>query len=506
MRVPILPPPGLVSDHTEFAAPGVWASGSNVRFFHGAPQAVGGEIPLQSGALETYSSVDKLLAYKVSGVVNLAIAGTTFYRANTTTWARTDITPASGWFASDGHSLALFGDVLLAACHSLTGTSNSTLFSSTDGAQAVAVAGAPANINCMLVTPSRQVMALGCNEEISATYNSRCIRWSDIGTIATWTTSSSNNAGEYILPGQEEIVGARVVGDFIVIWTTGTLFLGQYIGQPSQTFVFSRVDGTGLIGRHCHAEYQGTVYWMTPEASVYAWRPGDVPMRVECPCIIDVWDEMGLDSGKPDASQRNRYHAFANRRYGEIWFCYPSQTASNANRYLAYCIKESEATQKQVWFRGSMLAQAVTDDPLLADALNMKDSTIIRIDAAASSALNATDLTGASESYPAWNIRSSYYYADEARRRVQIQRYVADSHGDSAEFSLTLYTRPYPEAVDLELTSGPYTIVTTGVSTTLKKDFRASGRVAAIKFANTANSNLWRHGKAVFEVVPLGNR
>ncbi|MDP1616777.1 hypothetical protein [Phenylobacterium sp.] len=42
MRIPLDIPPGLVGDDTSFAAAGRWADGSNVRFWRGRPQVIGG--------------------------------------------------------------------------------------------------------------------------------------------------------------------------------------------------------------------------------------------------------------------------------------------------------------------------------------------------------------------------------------------------------------------------------------------------------------------------------
>lgn len=508
MRVAITPPPGLVNDATEMAAPGVWQAGNNVRFYRGLPQVIGGETTLQSAAVETYDRVSRLLAYRVSGVVHVAVAGDTLWRVNTTTWARTAITPA-GWLTvalgtQQYASLDMFGDVLLAVPHHpTTATSHGTLFASVGGAAAAAVANAPDNINAFLVTPSRQVMALGCNEEVSGTYNGRCIRWSDIEDYTDWTTSSSNNAGEYILPGQDDIVGARLIGDHIAVWTKSALFLGQYIGQPGQTFIFTRIDNAGLISRHCHAEFQGAVYWMGPDLFVYAWRPGAVPQKIECPCLAGVWGTMGVAFGKPSAAEQLYFHAFTNHKYGEIWFFYPANGSSGADNYLAFCVNES--AQRPVWFTGSMAAGAVLDDPLLVDALNMDDSNTIRVELGTSKVLTAIDKSITTATFPTWSIQSSVYYLDEAKRRVQIQSYIADHYSALSDYKVTLFVKDYPETLS-ETTKGPYTITTGGGTPTLKSDFRASGRLVSVKFSNSTSPGRWRLGKPVFEAVALGNR
>jgi hypothetical protein len=51
MKIPLDLPPGLVGDETSFAAAGRWADGSNVRFWRGRPQVIGGWESLGGGDL-----------------------------------------------------------------------------------------------------------------------------------------------------------------------------------------------------------------------------------------------------------------------------------------------------------------------------------------------------------------------------------------------------------------------------------------------------------------------
>lgn len=268
-----MPPPGLNSNDTIFAAPGTWESGANVRFFQGKPQSLGKERTAATG----FANVRKMLAYNVSGTPHLALAGTSaLYRLNLNTNATTNITPAANWVSSRAYSLDMFGDILLSS------PMDGRLFRSTAGAQAVEIINAPDNITKMIVTQSRQIMALGTNEEISTTFNRRCIRWCDIEDYDDWTTLSSNNAGEYILPGQEDIVTGTVLGQYIIVWTTGAIWLGQYLGDPGQTFQFTRIDGVGCASHGSYAIYKGVVYWMDPGLGVWQYSPGAAPVRVPC--------------------------------------------------------------------------------------------------------------------------------------------------------------------------------------------------------------------------------
>jgi hypothetical protein len=481
VRIAALPPPGISTDDTEYSAPGTWASGSNVRFFHGRPESVGNETDLQSVALETYG-VRAMLAYKIVDVVYLAVSGRVkLYRVNTTDWTRTDITPASGWTGGfDGHSLAMFGDILLAS------PQNKTIFTSTAGAQAVAIANAPDNITRMLVTPSRQVMALGCNEETSGTFNGRCIRWSDIEDYTDWTTSSSNNAGEYILPGQENIVGACNLGDYIVIWTQGSLWLGQYVGQPGQTFIFTRIASVGIVSLHAFAIYGGAVYWMDPSFNVHVYQPGGVPTPIPCP--LQIQRSVAFSSAEE--------HGFTRQKYGEVWFFYVPSGGSGATEYAAYCVHESQSAGRPIWFKGTMSAAAAIDDPLLVDGLNMGDSTCIRV-ADGDEKLVAFDRQDGGGTPINWNIGTSRYYVDEGERRSMITRYYHDFERQDANITVTVAGRDHPNS------SSPATTVLTLTSSETREHFRLSGKLISYSIIGT---DLFRLGKPAFEVVQLGTR
>jgi hypothetical protein len=481
VRIAALPPPGINNDDTEYSAPGVWVDASNIRFYHGRPESVGNEVDLQSAALETYTSIRAMLAYKIGSTVYLAVAGDgTLHRVNTADWTRTDIEPASGYSpSSTPPNLAMFGDILL------IGGGRDTLFASTAGAQAVEISNAPDQISKMLVTPSRQVMALGCNEEISGTFNGRCIRWSDIEDYTDWTTTSSNNAGEYILPGQENIVSACLLGDYIVIWTEGSLWLGQYIGQPGQTYLFTRIASASIVSGSAYATFEGAVYWMSRDYAFHAYQVGGAPVPIPCPLQV----------------QRNivfsgEENAMARRRFGEIWFFYTS-SGGTQNAYAAYCVHESQAQGRPIWFRGSMSCTAAIDDALLADGLNMGDSHCIRIAEGSNQKLIAFDRQDGGGTPISWSAQTSYYYVDEGERRSMITRYYHDRERQDASITVEISAQDHPNG------GGSATEALTVAAADTRKDFRLSGKMISYTLSG---SDLFRLGKPAFDVVQLGTR
>lgn len=490
MMTPFSPPPGLNSDDTPFSATSQWADGNNVRFVKGKPQTIGGSAILNHNSI---SATRKLFVYEVGGAVRIAAAGLTLHSVTIDGMGELyNITPASGWATADAtrFCFAMFGDALLASI------SGGKLFESWAGGQATQVANAPPKITCMLVTPSRQVIALGCNEEQSGTFNGRCIRWSDIENHEDWTTSASNNAGEYILPGQADIVGGCILGDDVLIWTETDLWLGHYVGDPSATFAFTRVAGIGLAGLDAFAIYRQTVYWISPYLNVHSYQPGLGVSDVPCPISRDF-------SENCHQAHRGRIHAFANSRFGEIWFYYPDKRGfpqSECSRYIAYAVNESAAAQRPVWFRGQQTRRAVVDSPLLTTTTAMS-SYGTTVAAVADLNVIADDRASplGSANAPTWHIQSSDFYLDSGHRRMMIRRFVPDFGNFGGGFSLTLYLRDRPNSIP-PATKGPYVI--DGITT--KNDFRVSGKLMSVHFS--AIGVPMRMGQPLFDIIPMGER
>ena len=99
-----------------------------------------------------------------------------------------------------------------------------------------------------------------------------------------------------------------------------------------------------------------------------------------------------------------------------------------------------------------------------------------------------------------WFIKTSDQYLGDAEQLLQIQGIWPDFESQQGNASLTVYVRAYPQAT--QVTKGPYTL-TTAAS---KKDFRASGRIAAIKFSGSASPTFVRVGKPTFQAVATGLR
>jgi hypothetical protein len=465
MLIPLSLPPGINSDDSTFAAEGRWADGDGFRFRMGKPETVGGAFEMTNST--SMVRVNKMLVYDAAGTISLAAAGTTL-RVGAPDAAGTDITPASGWTTTVGtrRCLAMWGDTLLAS------VSGGKLFESSGGLQATEITNAPDAITCMVVTPSRQVMALGCNEEVSGTFNGRCIRWSDIEDNTDWTTTSTNNAGEYILPGQADIISGCILGDNVLIWTEAALWLGQFVGDPLQSFIFTRVASASIAGLDAFAIHGQTVYWMSSDRGVYAYQVGALAQRIPCPMSNEF---------PPDSAENASIFGCAVTRYGEIWFGV-AVGASSPNRYYVYCVDESAAAQAPVWFRGTFslggfsLGTAMVDSPLLVDTLAGYRTTTIVHDSAKPWRWDCgkTNTIAAPPGLSGAYIQSADFYVDKSERRMMLRNIIPDFDEQTGAVYLTVYARDRPMAEPV--TKGPYTVATsTALAACLVNDTVASG-------------------------------
>jgi len=493
MLIPLSPPPGLNSDDTTFSAAGRWADGNNVRFWNGRPQVIGGTESL--GTLAGSLPITAILIFIRSGAIKAAYAtrggSPKLYVGSLD--APDDETP-SGLGNTNDWALVPWGDTLLAC------PSGGTLYEQSGTSTATEVTQAPNQITWMLTTPERQVLACGCNEESSGTFNGLCIRGSDIEDYTDWTTAADNNAFEHILESSGSIVAARLIGQYVAVWTTSDLFIGQFIGDPGQAYRFDKVgENCGLAGPQAVVVHNQTAYWMGIDLCPRTWTPGDVPKQMPCPISKDFINNTSLTA-------RGRIVASVNPRFNEIRFDYPDGrtsfpvTSGRNNRYIAVSLTDGS------WHRGIGGFDALTNSPILSSTTTSYADVPTIIGARTTEILlhetgtlewGSTNATGL---LMAPYIQSADQYLDNSQRRMMIRSVLPDFEDQAGDILLTLFVRDRPQSP--ATTKGPHTLTTA----TTKKDFRASGKIVSAKFGGSATSLYFRMGKPMFDVVPMGER
>ena len=108
----------------------------------------------------------------------------------------------------------------------------------------------PLTVNNMLVSDlSRFVIAFGCNPIGTTAVDPMFIRWSDQESVATWTPSVTNQAGDYRLSQGSAIITAIQTRQEILVWTDAAIYSMQYLGAPYVWGFQIMGSNTSKIGR-----------------------------------------------------------------------------------------------------------------------------------------------------------------------------------------------------------------------------------------------------------------
>ena len=511
MRVPLEIAPGIASDDTDFASVR-WSDGNNVRPWKGKMEVIGGCVDALNGSTLTGVCRNILPLGKTSGGSIMAF-GT---HSKLQVWqggALYDITPvglsagsidsvggtggaggygrgtySSGTWSSSSTSwycrtwaLSTWGAYLIA------NPRGGTIYEwqGNTGAAAAAITNAPASVTFALTTPQRQIMAFGCNEEVSGDFNPNCIRWCEIEDNTNWTSGAASNAGEYILDSAAgRIVAARLIGPYVAVWTSKSLYLAEYRGLPEQTYSFDKVaDECGLVGPNAVEVVDGTAFWLAPDYQFRSWSIGGVVTPVIPPIAKDFRDNI-------DRNQVDKVAASALSQFGEVWWHYPDSRdttgdAGENSRYIAVSLLDG------AWFRGQLARTATVNAGVVQYPVKATYGGMVYYHE------SGNDLDGDALT---WSLTSSDIGIGDAENWAECRGIWPDFEDQQGTISLTVYTKSYPQAT--ARTKGPYSL-TDGAS---KKDFLLSGRLASFKLSGSSAPAFMRIGKPSLDVVQTGKQ
>lgn len=510
MRIPLDVPPGLNGDDTTFAGSGRWADGSNVRFRLGRPQTIGGwealaGEPLSGVCRSVFPWTDN------AAVLNIAFGA----HSNLQLWqggALFDITPdaeftpgaidgagsagyGTGAYGMGGYGLPSATDYFPLTWsfgawgqHLLASPRNQTIFAWTNDTATPAqpLANAPANVTYMLVAPLNggyQAFALGCNEEVSGTFNPLCIRHSSIRNNTEWSTAApGSTAREYVLTGGGRIVAGRMCGPYMLIWTGDALFLGSFVGALNQPWRFERVGrNCGLIGPNAAVVVGQTAFWASPDRQFYRYALGGQPEPVPCPIRADFADRLA-------ASQGDKVVASSNAEFSEIRFDYPDGREGYENsRYVALCVSGPDAG---AWHRGTMARTAFVDAGPSAYPIGVTYDGQVFFHERGRSA----------DGQPfAWFIETADSYLDPDRCLL-VREIWPDFRDQTGPVTVRLSARFEPQGAERAVTAA---VTAPGAA---KADMLVSGRLFKVRFSGASAPTGCRIGRPVFDVTPAGER
>ena len=490
--VELTPPPGFRNHGTDLESEGRWRDGSLVRWHEGSLRPVGGWAARVSAA--PYAAAARgMIAWQDNSLDRWLAAGTYNKLYVTTAGGTTsDITPVgltagtedaevNTGYGGGFYGLGFYGQArpdtgnfaeaatwsmdtwgqYLIACSSADGKLYEWQLNT--GTPAAAITNAPTGCLGVVVSEDRFIFALGAGGD------PRTVAWCDFEDNTIWTAASTNQAGDLTLQSTGQIMqGIRAHGQTLVL-TDQDAHRFVYIGAPYVHQVERVGTSCGAVSRKAAASTAAGVFWMG-QKGFYRYDGSTV---AEVPC--EVWDHV---FGDRNTAQISKIWAVSNGQNGEVWWFYPSEGATECDRYVAYDYHDGH------WLIGTLgrtsgVDRGVFRTPIWASAAGQiyNHETGFNYDASPVYAETGPFKIGAGDNM------------------AVVTRLIPDEV-TLGQVDATFKTRLYPTAT--EGTHGPYTL---GNQTSV----RFQGKQVRMRVVANTGAD-WRVGKFRFDVTQGGKR
>lgn len=229
------------------------------------------------------------------------------------------ILPATMW------SLDTWGEYLVACAPSDGRLLEWTLNVSTPAA---VIANAPTGCRAVSVTAERIMFALGAGGD------PRRLDWSDQEDNTDWTPVATNQAGSFTFQTPGELMcGRRVRGGHLLI-TSSDAWLATYLGPPL-VYGFQRVGADcGIVSPNAVGVADTFAAWMGQgQFWIYDGYVKPLPCEVHDAVFSDI-----------NTSQISKVVAVVQRKFGEVWWFYPSNASVENDRAVIWNYRENTWT------------------------------------------------------------------------------------------------------------------------------------------------------------------
>lgn len=370
-------------------------------------------------------------------------------------------------------SLANFGEVLVSC------PANGPIFTWTPASgfsSSIIDSSAPsANASILVVKQAQMIVALGSS--ILGQQDPLLIRWCDAGNYNQWTSSNTNQAGQFRLSTGSRIVGAVSMGLQVLIWTDVSLWSMSYIGGQLVWSFKEIATGCGLIGPHALAQLGDTVFWMSAK-KFWMYQGGAQLM----PSPIEDTVFGALDRGNVA-----KICGAPNSAVGEVAWFYPVAGGSGENSaYVSF------SPSQNAWDYGTLGRSAWADQSVVG----------FPIGAASSGYVYQHETSPDADGSPiAASFTTGYFMLSEGDAFC----FVDMLHPDVKWLSpgtLNVTVLVSDEASDTPIAYGPYPIA----ASTRYIPLNLRGRMIALRFASTDLGSAWRLGNMRFRFQPNGKR
>ena len=346
--------------------------------------------------------------------------------------------------------------------------------------------GAPTVAKQVLVSDrDRHVIAFGCDPvDNIGTQDPMLIRFSDQESVADWTPTATNTAGDLRLGSGSEIIRAIETRQQILVFTDTTLYSMQYLGAPYTFGVGAISENISIFGPNAVVAIDDSVFWMG-NSEFYSYT-GQVEIL---PCTVRsfVYDDLNVSQGL-------KVCAALNSKNSEVWWFYPSANSEINDRYVVYNYAEN------LWYYGTMertawIDHGVFDNPIAASPDHYLYTQEFGLDDGSTyppSPVNAY-------------ISSSPIDMGEGQQFTFIRRLLPDvsfrnSVDTAPSVDITTRVRNSTNSTFLATTTSPIGTATEQVH------LRLRGRQFSVRVASDELGVTWRLGSLRYDVQPDGSR
>ena len=345
----------------------------------------------------------------------------------------------------------------------------------------------------MVSDQDRHIIAFGCDSEANpGTQDPLLIRFGSQESLIAWQSLATNTAGELRLSTGSEIVVAVQTKQQILIYTDVSLHGMQFLGPPF-TFGLTEISRNVTIASpNAAVAVNDFVFWMgSKEFYVYS---GTVA-RLPCTVLDYVFSDFNRD-------QIGKVIAGHNSSYGEVWWFYPSGSATENDRYVIYNYQE------KVWYFGNLNRTAWVDRginqyPIAASTDNKLYYHEFGQDDGSTNPASAISA----------NIESSQIDIGDGDKFTFIRRLIPDvtfrdSTNETPRANLVVKTRNFPGVTFSETSSD--TVSQSASSPielfTEQVHLRLRGRSFAFRIESDVTGVMWRLGTPRLDIRPDGRR
>jgi len=172
--------------------------------------------------------------------------------------------------------------------------------------------------------------------------------WTPSNTLIVPSTGTLSSAGFIRVSRGSSIVRALPTRQTILVWTDSHLFSLQYTGTTEVFNLQELADNISLISPRAVVSVNNATFWMGTD-KFYGFT-GAVE-TLPCSLRNHVFANLNYN-------QREQVVCGTNEAYHEIWWFYPSASASTNDSYVVYNFLE------RIWYYGTLDRTAWLDSPL----------------------------------------------------------------------------------------------------------------------------------------------